>query len=86
MSQSNTVMPTTLPVPTFCKVAYGIGENSSYAAAARGDFPTIKIGGLVKVPVRVALAKMAGGDPEVLIAITADFAAKLNQLMAEQAA
>jgi len=86
MSQPNTVLPTTLPAPTFCKVAYDMGENSAYAAAARGDIPTIKIGGLVRVPVRVALAKMAGGDPEILKAVTADFAAKLDQFMAEQAA
>jgi hypothetical protein len=86
MSQSNAVMPTTLPVPTFCKIAYGIGENSSYAAAARGDVPTIKIGGLVRVPVRVALAKMAGGDAQALQAITADFAAKLAELNSANAA
>jgi hypothetical protein len=86
MSQPNTVLPTTLPAPTFCRVAYDMGENSAYAAARRGDVPTIKIGGLLRVPVRAALAKMAGGDPEVLKAMTADFAAKLNELMAEQAA
>jgi hypothetical protein len=30
--------------------ALGLGRNSSYAAAARGDIPTIRIGGLIKVP------------------------------------
>jgi hypothetical protein len=86
MSQSNTVLPTTLPVPIFGKIAYEMGENTSYAAATRGDFPTIKIGGKVRVPVRLALAKIAGGDHEILKAMTADFAAKLDQLMAEQTA
>jgi hypothetical protein len=86
MSQSNTVLPTTLPAPIFGRAAYGMGENTSYAAAARGDFPTIKIGGKVRVPVRLALAKMAGGDATILAAVTADFAAKLSELMAEQAA
>jgi len=41
---------------------------------------------LVRVPVRVALAKIAGGDPETLKAMTIDFAAKLQQFEAEQAA
>jgi hypothetical protein len=86
MSQSNAVLPTTLAVPIFGKIAYGMGENTSYSAATRGDFPTIKIGGKVRVPVRLALAKIAGGDHEILKAMTADFAAKLDELMAEQAA
>jgi hypothetical protein len=86
MSQSEPVLPTTLSVPIYCRAAFDMGEATSYAAAKRGDVPTIKIGGLLKVPVRVALAKMAGGDQEVLRALTADFAAKLSQLMAQQAA
>ena len=30
----------------------GLGRNASYAAAKRGDIPTIKIGRLLRVPVR----------------------------------
>ena len=30
----------------------GLGRNASYAAAKRGDLPTIKIGRLLRVPVR----------------------------------
>jgi hypothetical protein len=86
MSQSETVLPTTLPVPIYCRAMFDMGEATSYAAAKKGDVPTIRIGGLLKVPVRVALAKMAGGDPEALKAMTADFAAKLHRLMAKQAA
>jgi hypothetical protein len=36
--------------------------------------------------VRLVLAKIAGGDHEILKAMTADFAAKLDELMAKQAA
>jgi hypothetical protein len=79
-------LPVTVGVPLYGKLVFGMSEDSAYAAARRGDFPTIKIGGLKRVPVRVALAKIAGGDPEVLKAMTADFAAKLNEMMAEQAA
>ena len=28
----------------------GLSRNASYAAAKRGDFPTIKIGKLIRVP------------------------------------
>jgi excisionase family DNA binding protein len=28
----------------------GLGKNASYEAAKRGDFPTIKIGKLIRVP------------------------------------
>jgi hypothetical protein len=28
----------------------GLGRDSSYAAAARGDFPTVKVGRLILVP------------------------------------
>jgi len=85
MSDTDLTLPTTLPVRPFARAAFNLSENAAYAAAIRGDFPTIRVGGLVKVPVRAALAKIAGGDPEVLKAVTADFAAKLKQLD-EQAA
>jgi hypothetical protein len=86
MADNDVTLPTTVPVRTFAKIVFGISENPAYAAARRGDFPTMKIGVLVRVPVRVALSKMAGGDPEILKAMTADFAAKLRQIEAEQAA
>jgi excisionase family DNA binding protein len=28
----------------------GLGKNASYEAAKRGDFPTIKLGKLIRVP------------------------------------
>ena len=79
-------LPTTVPLVTFARLAYGITENPAYAAARRGDIPTIKIGALLRVPVRIALAKMAGGDAQALQAITADFAAKLAELDSADAA
>jgi excisionase family DNA binding protein len=35
----------------------GLGRNSSYEAAARGEIPTIRIGRLLKVP-KVAFERM----------------------------
>jgi hypothetical protein len=36
--------PPTMSVPEAGKKYFGLGRNASYAAAARGDIPTIKIG------------------------------------------
>jgi len=41
---------------------------------------------LLRVPVRVALAKMANGDGQTLQAISRGFAAKLAELEADKAA
>lgn len=34
----------TMPVPAAGRKYYGLGRNASYAAAKRGDIPTITIG------------------------------------------
>jgi excisionase family DNA binding protein len=36
----------------------GLGRNSAYAAAARGEIPTIRIGRLLRVPVRALEAML----------------------------
>jgi hypothetical protein len=47
----------TISVPEAGKRFFGLSRNGSYAAAIRGDIPTIKIGRLLRVPVR-ALEQM----------------------------
>jgi hypothetical protein len=47
----------TLSVPEAGRQYFDLGRNGSYAAAARGDIPTIKIGKLLRVPIR-ALEQM----------------------------
>jgi hypothetical protein len=42
----------TLSVPEAGREYYDLGRNASYAAAKRGDIPTIRIGKLLRVPVR----------------------------------
>jgi hypothetical protein len=49
--------PLTISVPEAGRRYFGLSRNASYDAAARGDFPTIKIGRLLRVPVR-ALEQM----------------------------
>jgi hypothetical protein len=45
--------PQTLSVPQAGKRYFGLSRNASYAAAQRGQLPIIRIGRLLRVPVRV---------------------------------
>ena len=47
----------TLSVPDAGKKYFGLSRNGAYAAAARGELPTIRMGKLLRVPVR-ALERM----------------------------
>jgi Helix-turn-helix domain len=49
--------PITLSVPEAGRRYFGLCRNAAYDAAARGDIPTIRIGRLLRVPVR-ALERM----------------------------
>jgi hypothetical protein len=49
--------PQTLTIPEAGKTYFGLSRNGSYAAAKRGEIPTIKIGKLLRVPTR-ALEQM----------------------------
>jgi hypothetical protein len=48
----------TASVPDVGRVCFGLSRNGSYDAALRGDFPTIKIGRLLKVPTSALRAKL----------------------------
>ncbi len=50
----------TISVPEAGKRYFNLSRNAAYAAAERGDFPTIRIGRLLRVPVR-ALERMLDG-------------------------
>ena len=52
--------PVTMSVPEAGR-RLGIGRNSAYDAAARGQIPTIKIGRRILVP-RVAFERMLNGE------------------------
>ena len=82
MSKHERSLPLTLSVPQYGNMVYGIGENSSYAAADRGDIPTIEMGGKKRVPVRLALQQLAGGDLGILDALMKDLSAKLEKVAA----
>ena len=40
------------------RLCYGLCRNTAYAAAARGEIPTIRIGRLLKVPTSALRAKL----------------------------
>ena len=44
--------PLTMTVPEAGKKYFGLSRDSSYRAAERGEIPTIRIGRLLRVPVR----------------------------------
>jgi hypothetical protein len=44
--------PLTISVPEAGRRYFELCRNASYDAAARGDIPTIRIGRLLRVPVR----------------------------------
>jgi hypothetical protein len=44
--------PLTLSVPEAGRKYFGLSRNGAYAAAARGELPTIQVGRLLRVPVR----------------------------------
>jgi hypothetical protein len=49
--------PKTITVPVAGKEYFGLSRNAAYAAAERGDIPTIRIGRLLRVPV-IAMERM----------------------------
>lgn len=85
MSPTDT-LPLTVSIPDFGAVVFDHkSENPSYEAARAGVFPVIEygVGEKVKrkrVPVRVALQRIAGNDQSILEALTKDFLSKWNAL------
>jgi hypothetical protein len=56
--------PLTLSVPEAGRKYFGLSRNGSYDAAARGDIPTIPVGRLLRVPIRLMerMLENAGKD------------------------
>ena len=58
-----TDQPLTLTVPEAGKRYFGMSRNASYDAAKRGDLPTVRIGKLIRVPVRALEAMLERAAP-----------------------
>ena len=50
--------PLTMTVPEAGKRYFNLSRGASYAAAERGDIPTIRVGRLLRVPVRVMESRL----------------------------
>jgi hypothetical protein len=53
-----TEVPLTISVPEAGRKYFGLSRNAAYAAAERGEIPVVKIGRLLKVPVRALEAML----------------------------
>lgn len=52
----------TAAIPDVGRVAFGVGRNASYAAAAKGDIETIQVGGQKRVPTSWVKRKLGLAD------------------------
>lgn len=48
----------TISVPDAGALFFGLARSGAYEAAKRGDIPTIKVGGQIRVPVAPLAAKL----------------------------
>jgi excisionase family DNA binding protein len=55
----------TLTVPEAGKEYFGLSKNASYAAVVRGEIPTIRVGRLLRVPVRALEAMLDRASKEM---------------------
>jgi len=56
------IQPKTITVPEAGRIYLGIGRDSSYEAAKRGEIPVIRIGRLLRVPV-IAMERLLDVTP-----------------------
>ena len=58
--------PLTISVPQAGRLYFGLSRNGSYAAAKRGDIPTVRVGNRYRVPVRAMdhIIEIAGERPK----------------------
>ena len=56
--------PLTLSVPEAGAKYLGLSRNGSYAAAERGEIPTIRVGRVLRVPVKAMDELLASAKPK----------------------
>jgi hypothetical protein len=55
-------LPYTMPIPDCGELFFGLSKNGSYAAADRGEIPTVRIGRLRKALPRVLARTLEGRE------------------------
>ena len=68
MSDGGQDKPWVMPIPELGKQYYGLGRSAAYAAAHRGDIPSIRIGGKLLGLVRAAEAQLSGAPSKQKVA------------------
>jgi hypothetical protein len=63
-AKMNDKTPLTITVPEAGKRYFDLSRDASYAAAQRGDIPTIRIGRLLRVPVAAMERRLENADRE----------------------
>ena len=58
----DTKQPLTMTVPEAGERYYGLSRDASYAAAQRGDIPTIRVGRLLRVPIAAMDRKLESAE------------------------
>ena len=58
-----TSLPKTISVPEAGRTYFDMCRNASYAAAERGEIPTIKVGRLLRVPVQAMERLLESAEP-----------------------
>lgn len=61
MEANRTASPFTVSVPEAARIL-GIGRNTAYVAARRGDLPTVRIGGRIVVPTHRLVEMLDGAS------------------------
>jgi hypothetical protein len=54
----------TTTVPEAGKKYFGLNRNAAYAAAARGEIPTLRIGRLLRVPIKAVERMLEDGGKQ----------------------
>lgn len=64
LNKSNLAGCLTSDVPTAGRLYFGLSRNGSYAAAERGEIPTVRVGRLLRVPIKAMeqLLEMPAGQ------------------------
>jgi excisionase family DNA binding protein len=54
----------TMSVPEAGRLYFGLSRNGSYDAAKRGEIPTIRVGGKIRVPIAAMERLLEGAAPK----------------------
>ena len=66
MSEKPEVACATITVPQAGRLYFNLSRNASYAAAARGELPVVRIGRLLRVPVKACEKMLEQAESSIM--------------------